>query len=754
LIKRALGWAGLLALAALLAVAGYWLLFTYFMGYDDEGYVLLSLRNYAAHGALYDRVFSQYGPFFFAAFDALHRLLGFAWTNTSGRFVTLTVWGATALGSGLLVWRRSRSTAATALTVAGVFTYLWVMIHEPTHPGGLIGLLVALAAWLGVEADPAEKPGAAAALGALAAAIALTKINVGVFMFAAAGVWLLLAARDARVRRIGRWGLAACVVLMPWGLMHALLPESWVVEYAALFVLAALGVLVVLEANPVPVAGWRVVAALAGGAAGVTLLTVGVTLARGSSVAGLLDGVLLNPLRQPGVYNFAFPWRPGSLATAAVALGIVVAARRRPASRRIAGLVVTVRLLAMAVLVLAALVGAQGLGEGPWRPPDLAQRFFSLLGWEHASPAAFGMSFGVGLAALCALPLRHDEEGRKDARARQWLALVLVFQFLHAYPVAGSQLNWGTFLWVPLLILAVRDAWRYLPAWRWQRAAAATAALGAFGLSGVMGYTLLRIGLGNRAYGEPLGLPGAERIGVPDDTVFGLRIMAENARAHADMLFSLSGLYSFNLWTGLPTPTLANATQWFESLSTPQQQAIVDRLRADPRAALIVQLDTFGLLSRQGFHARGVLADYLWHDFQRAFTVDGYSFWVHRGRRIAELSTGRLLAGATSGAGRLELVLAAPPRPIGRVEVWQLGSGARRHVATLTAANARLDVTPLSPDGTANGPIATDAWMALLPAGIIRAGIEFPVAASWPPELVAFVFDAAGNRMAAARVLP
>jgi len=754
LIKRTLGGAGLIALAALLAVAGYWLLFTYFMGYDDEGYVLLSLRNYAAHGALYDQVFSQYGPFFFAVFDAFHRALGFAWTNTSGRLVTLAVWGATALASGLLVWRRSRSTAATALTVAGVFTYLWVMIHEPTHPGGLIGLLVALAAWLGTEADPAEQPGAAAALGAIAAALALTKINVGVFMVAAAGVWLVLSARDARVRRIGRWGLAACVVLLPWGLMHGLLPEAWVVEYAALFILAAFGVLLVLEANAVPVAGWRVVAALVGGAAGVTLLTVGVTLARGSTLAGLLDGVLLNPLRQPGVYNFAFPWRPGSLATAVVALGIVAAARWRPESRWIAGLVVAVRLLALAVLVLSALVGAQGLGAGPWRPPDLAQRFFGLLGWAHASPAAFGMSFGVGLAALCALPLRRDAAGRRDARARQWVALVLVFQFLHAYPVAGSQLNWGTFLWVPLLILAVRDAWLFLPARRWHPAAVTAAALGAFGLSGVMGYTLLRIGLGNRQYGERLGLPGAEQIGVPDDTVFALRIMAENARAHADMLFSLSGLYSFNLWTGLPTPTLANATQWFESLSTAQQQAIVDRLRADPRAALIVQLDTFGLLSRQGFHAQGVLADYLWHDFQRAFTVDGYSFWVHRGRRIAALSTGRLLARGPAGDARLELVLAAPPQPIARVEVWQLGSGARRLVATFTPADARLDVTPLSPEGTVTGPTTAAAWAAPLPAGIIRAAIDFPAGAPWPPELAAFVFNAAGDRMAAARVLP
>ena len=61
---------------ALLAWAGYELLFNTFMLYDDEGYVLISLKNFAAHGALYDQVYSQYGPFFYLAYDALHRLLG------------------------------------------------------------------------------------------------------------------------------------------------------------------------------------------------------------------------------------------------------------------------------------------------------------------------------------------------------------------------------------------------------------------------------------------------------------------------------------------------------------------------------------------------------------------------------------------------------------------------------------------------------------------------------------------------------
>ncbi len=731
MIKRGLVWSGLAALVGLFAAAGYWLLFTVFMGYDDEGYVLLSLRHYAQHGALYDRVFSQYGPFFFAAYDALHRVLGFAWTNTNGRWLTLVLWSVTALFAALAVKRHSRSAGAAAFTYGAVFTFLWIMIHEPTHPGGLIGLLVAVAAWIGVVADPAEKPAAAAAIGAVAAAMALTKINVGVFMFASAGTWLVVSARDSRIRRIGAWGLAACLALRPWALMHAMLNQVWVREYAIVFLLGSLGVLVVLQFNPKPAAGWRVAAAAIAGAAGVTILTVVVSLARGSSWLGLLDGVVLGPLRQPVVYHFAFIWRTGTLATSVAGLAVVLAAWRWPRSLMIDLLVAAVRLLAFGVLVLSALQ------------------------WVNVSEPAFAMTYGVGLAALCALPLRRDAEGLADARVRQWLAIVLVLQFLHAYPVAGSQLNWGTFLWVPLLILAVRDAWLALPPWVWCRRVAVVASVAGFGIAGVMGAKLLRVGLANRHFGEALGLPGAEKIVIPDDTVFALRIMAQNARAHADMLFSLSGLYSFNLWTGLPTPTLADATQWFESLSAAQQQAIIDRLRADPRPALIVQLDLLRFLVQNGFRVRGPLGNYLAHEFHPAFSVDGYAFWVPLGHEIAPLSTGSVapLPGAPDGH-RLELVLAAPVAPVARIELWAIGEDARKHLLTLTAADASLDVTPLHEDGKPSGATDHLTWPGNLPSGIIRLGVDFHRPLPPAKKVLALLFAPDGKRIAAARILP
>ena len=142
--KRVLQVGAGIVLAAALALAGYWLLFSVFMVYDDEGYVLISLKNFAAQGALYDQVYSQYGPFFYLTGDALHRLLGFAWTNTAGRWITLVNWWGTAAVSAWFVWRFTRSASLALYSGAVVFAYLWIMVNEPMHPGGCLALAVAL----------------------------------------------------------------------------------------------------------------------------------------------------------------------------------------------------------------------------------------------------------------------------------------------------------------------------------------------------------------------------------------------------------------------------------------------------------------------------------------------------------------------------------------------------------------------------------------------------------------------------------
>ena len=52
------------------------------------------------------------------------------------------------------------------------------------------------------------------------------------------------------------------------------------------------------------------------------------TLARGSTLAGLLNGVLFEPLRHPGVYFFAMNWRVGTGVLSLVSLVMITWAAR------------------------------------------------------------------------------------------------------------------------------------------------------------------------------------------------------------------------------------------------------------------------------------------------------------------------------------------------------------------------------------------------------------------------------------------
>lgn len=723
-------WILVAILAATLALAGYWLLFTTFMIYDDEGYVLLSLRSFSEIGGLYGKVFSQYGPFFYQFHDLLHRL-GIPFTNTSGRWLTLIYWFGTAAACAGLVARTTRSAPWTALTLACVFTYLWVMINEPMHPGGMVALGVAMAAWGGATLWQAGRVTLFAALaGVSAALLMLIKINVGAFLFAAVCVWLAVNSAMPRATRTLSWLAALACAALPVVLMRSLFDASWTRLYAFVFASASLGVLLALRAVAVPVVRWQTwlwflgsfVVSLAG--------VIALTLLRGISLSDLIQGVLLDPLKHPGVYFFAMNWRTGTALLALVSLAIAATSTRFQwlKSERWRDFVAYARVITLLVFLAAA------------------------LGLIPTSIAAWGMCYGSSLAWWFVIPL---SDGIPAARTRAWIALLLVFQFLHGYPVAGSQINWGTFLWVPLLALGVADAFprlgRNIPTCR-------TVIAYSFGLLATacavaMTTRLAKIGHERYFSSQPLGLPGAERLRLPNDITYALRISEENLRAHAELLFSYPGIFSANLWTGLPTPTSANVTHWFSLLSDAQQHEIATRLAADPRAAVLVQRQLLTYLRSYNFNTESSLSRWIGEHMEPAIVVDDYEIWLHRGRKVLPLSTGFLEAGPP-GERAVLLNLAALRSPVSTIEICDV-LNPQRALFTLDAHNCTAEVTTTTLDAvpTAAAAPATFPLVISGPSQVrIKLPVELPVALSRRTLLV--LRDADGAICAEVRLVP
>ena len=696
--------AGIL-LASALAITGYWLLFTTFMAYDDEGYVLWSLRNFAAHGRLYGEVFTQYGPFFFNYYDALARILGLTFDNDTSRWITLFHWmGATAF-CATFAWRQTRSHLVMAATAGLTFVYLWVMISEPSHPGGLLTLLVAAGAALGAWAIERERPPAFAIVaGVIGAAMVLTKINVGALFVFSAVAWMLVNTGEARWGRNAALLVAVSCLLLPRLLMQSPYSLPWVATFAFLVAAAALPLVHQLYRSRRPEHGPATWGWLVGTGLLAAAVVIGCTYWRGSTLVELMQGILLDPLRHQGVYQIPAQWLP---MTRELALGSLAFAALAATRARVSGWVTSV-------------VIAVRLGAGLWFLAACA-------GLTTFDMAKFGFVYGLPLAWIMIAPL-HDRQASPAERARSWVAWVFVWQSLHAYPVAGSQINWGTFLWVPVFIVGWHEALCHV-AERLPR-------LRLFSL--VTGGTLLAIATAT-AVGDiaqkgfvryrsstPLGLPGATQLRSPPDLNSTLRILCDNLRAHGGLLFSLPGLYSFNIWTGRPTPTLANATHWFSLLSVAQQKAIRARLESDPRACVVVHRGLVDFLHASGFPTTGPLFDYLMANFEPMLQIDDYELWVHRGRTLALYGTARLSPGAAGGLRRLELVVRRTDHPVAWVEVRDLFPPYGLLEKNLINAVHPAWLTPIDEAGVPAGPMQILSEIPRLTRPT-RISVEYPL---------------------------
>ena len=142
-----------------------------------------------------------------------------------------------------------------------------------------------------------------------------------------------------------------------------------------------------------------------------------------------MEGIVLGPLRHPGAFFLAPDLGPGAVWTAVTGLAAALAfvwARRR-------GL--TGRPWRIAVVGMAELAGGLVL----WLGVRIASR---------SDPSRCVPLLWIGLAG------RRAEAGSLGTLV---LAMVAALQTLHAYPIAGTQVAWATFLAIPVGGVALAD---------------------------------------------------------------------------------------------------------------------------------------------------------------------------------------------------------------------------------------------------------------------------------------------------------
>src|SRR5579859_6614053 len=294
------------AATAFTAYLGYLLMFTGFANYDDEGFMLLTIRSYNAGEALYEKVIVQYGPFFYEFFG-IFGALGVPFDNDSGRLVTLVIWIALALLAGVSVFLFTRNLglglAAQLITFATA-----TLTSEPMHPGGLISLmLIGIGALAFVVAGRRSGRWPFLIIGALSAALILTKVNVG--GFAALSIVFACVLTFPFLARNWPLRVVATVVLMtvPVLLLKTDIDQPWAQRFVFHVDLCVLALAMATsssepdpERRPSEI-GWLVV-----GGAALTIVVIAIALLKGSTPGDLVNGLILFPAQQRVVFEAPF----------------------------------------------------------------------------------------------------------------------------------------------------------------------------------------------------------------------------------------------------------------------------------------------------------------------------------------------------------------------------------------------------------------------------------------------------------------
>ena len=554
----------LLAVAVLGGAFALSKLLTTFEQYDDEGYLLLSLRHYLNGGHLYTDTFTQYGPFYYFAQWIFFRVLHFPVTHDGGRLVTLVYWLLSALLAGLFVQRISKSLLLGAAAGLGFVTAGAFLANEPGHPQQVVLLLWMTASYLSLPLAPSDRTTLRMFwLGAVAAALLFTKVNVGVFFIAALVNALVCVITPGRIRLLGVSLSILYAVTVPYFLMHFDFYRGNE-AYCLLAILCGASTFTVgsfvRSANPNS-AGTLLYAG--SGFLAMSLFIVIAGWLQGISPATLVQGVILSPMKHRDVYYMPFVIRTEWVEFAAIITASLVCVgllQQRRTNLAVAAGIDAIRCVVGIGTCLAIIIGSQ---RAHWLWAFLPLSLVPGVRWSFSAKELFPRLFLTNLAAT---------------------------EFLVAYPIAGSQTALARSLLLLWAFLCIVDGTKGLAevSERFGHLAGHKLRLGS-----LVGSVLLFVTAAKAAKAALRDLPppstlnGSSLLHLAPDEERDYGFISRNVAVNCSVLFTMPGMGSFNLWSGVPTPNGLNLTAWMKGLDAEQQQQILNRLQSTPDACVV-----------------------------------------------------------------------------------------------------------------------------------------------------------------------
>jgi hypothetical protein len=439
-----------LALLVGCGFAAYYAVFGLWAYYDDAGYNEYTLKLFLDGHALYSHVFTYIGPFYYEFWGALFKIVGGTVTTDRGNGIETALWVIASLSVGLSVHRLTGRFALGVISFTTAFALLWTLVSEPMQSDSL-GCALMVAFLVTVAFGLPKHPRATCILvGVLSGAVLLTKINLGAYALASVGFAGVMSVPGLARRRALRWlGVCVFVGIGP-AVMTTLISDQWT-QYAIALTLASTVSLVFVATPNLSPAGsdedrqsvWWPVWFGAGFMAMVTLV-LGVIFAAGSTPAAVWHSIVVIASHQS-----TFLTEPLNISDDAVTWSILLAGlawavgrtRRDRTELPPSAIGGSLRLL-VGVAVLFSLVQ-----ESPF---DLPGSLFAL---------------AMPLAWVVAVPPLSTALSPAERIMRLALPALAINNALISFPVAGTQVNTGSVLFVACGAICLSDGWKELGAW-------------------------------------------------------------------------------------------------------------------------------------------------------------------------------------------------------------------------------------------------------------------------------------------------
>jgi hypothetical protein len=608
------------------AVAAYFAIFTQFAAYDDEGTLLVTVKAFTHGATLYRDIYSEYGPFYYEVFGGLFALSGHAVTTDASRSIVIVVWVAASFLFGLVAQRLTGRLLLGVTGMIAAFATLVVLANEPMHPQGLCVLLLGAFSLVAVSGPSRRVALAGGICGALLAALALTKINLGVFGIAAVALAAVLTVEPLHRRRWVRLPVIAVFLAMPTFVMARDLSESWVRDLVMLETLAGAAIVVAAwllrperNEDSAVVRRWLLAAAAAFAAAFAAIVGA-IILLNGPTPTDLYSGIVGEAIRVRDVLVTPLP-----LPSAAVDWGVV----------------------AVAAAALTAWLRSTG-EEMPTIWPGLLRAAAGLTIWfAVARIVPIGLNPSAGnqetlplvLAWVAVIPPSRVREPAYRRFLRVLLSALAVAETLQVYPVAGSQMGIAAVVFVPVGALCLADALVCLRAWSNARGPQALRRLGVV-VSVVTVALAAEFALDSIArpaasdavaYHDQQALPiaGADLLHLPaPDVETYVRLVDLLRHNRCTTLIGYPSINSLYLWSSIEAPLPTAPGAWANSLDGRRQQRIVNEMRASPRPCAIRSDPRAELWLRGAPPPERPLVRYIVNDFKPVEQVGEFEFML------------------------------------------------------------------------------------------------------------------------------